>query len=164
MDPVKGEFAYENLLERLRAAELRPTAARISILQTIEASALPLTAEQVYRHMLQRGTRVSVGTVYRAAQQFEAKGLLLREWDRQRKALYRIKPSDQDARLRLVCQDCGYSVACNDDELLASLQRLARSQGLLLADEAVAIPCACRHCEGTEAPTLRVCPLVQKKA
>ena len=145
-----------NVIARLHNARLRLSIARIGVMQVLQgAEPEPLGAEDVYRRMSERGTRTSLGTVYRATKELEAHGLLLREWGRQRKAVYRVKPSGFDAhRLRLVCQDCGHSVAFSDGALLDALERVAHAQGLALAGKAVAIPCECRGCD---APAERPC-------
>ena len=55
------------VMERLRTSGIRPTIARIGVLQVIGAVAPGrICAEDVFRQMLLRGTRVSIGTVYRA--------------------------------------------------------------------------------------------------
>lgn len=132
-----------SVLRRLRAAKLRPTVARIGVLQTIEASPTPVSAEEVFRQMLLRGTRVSMGTVYRAMHQFESDGLLLREWDRNRKALYSIKPAGLDtAALRLVCPDTGRVLVMEDAVLHAHLLSAARHHGVALEGHALSVQVA----------------------
>jgi len=124
-----------SFLQRLRATRLRPTVARIGVLQVIE-SAQPagLDADAVFRRLLQRGTPASVGTVYRVIQQLQAHGLLLREWGARRKAVYRLKPAgfEQHAH-RLVCRRCQHSVAFDEPQLHAALQALPALEGLRLA-------------------------------
>lgn len=107
---------------------------------------------------------VSLGTVYRAMNELEMHGLLLREWGPHRRALYRIKPAGFDEhRLRLVCQGCGRGVALTDDALLNAVDRLAQSQGLSLAGTVLAIPCECRNCRNANAQPagLHLGPLVK---
>ena len=54
------------ILQRLRTAGLRPTAARIGVLQVIQAAgAAGIGADETFRQMLLRGTHVSTSTVYR---------------------------------------------------------------------------------------------------
>ena len=138
------------ILQRLRAAQLRPTMARIGVLQVIEAAApASICAEDVFRGLLQRGTPVSGGTVYRALQQCEAAGLLLREWDGKRKAHYRAKPNGFDAApLRLVCIDTGRTIVLDDAELHARLIAAARREGLDLTGQALAIHAECERSLG----------------
>jgi len=120
------------ILQRLRTTGLRPTMARIGVLQVIEAaSPAAVCAEEVFRRMMLRGTRASMGTVYRVIHQLEAAGLLLREWDANRKAHYRIKPAERDvATILLVCRESGRSVVLTDGDLHARLVAAARREGL----------------------------------
>lgn len=148
------------LLARLRQAELRPTIARISILQIVGAAeSRAWSADDVHRQMILRGTRTSIGTVYRAIHQLEAKGLLLREWSPSRKALYRTKPAEHDAQMhRFVCRSCARSIAFTDPELQARLQWIAQAQGFDLVAHTVAIHVDCVGCSRTslagEAPRI----------
>ncbi|MGJ7543493.1 Fur family transcriptional regulator [Variovorax sp. LT1R16] len=127
--------------QRLRAARLRPTMARIGALQTVEAAAPErLCAEEVFRRMMLRGTHASIGTVYRTLQQLEAVGLLRKEWGAGRKAFYGLGPVDGgDASLRLVCGHSGRSVLLDDPELHARLVALASAQGMDLAGQTLTL-------------------------
>ncbi|WP_326536743.1 Fur family transcriptional regulator [Pseudorhodoferax sp.] len=129
------------VLQRLRAARLQPTVARIGLLQVLEAAAPHcLSAEDLFQQMLRRGTRVSVGTVYRVVQQLHAAGLLVHEWDLQRRALYGVKPEGFDGQaVRLVCRDTGRTVTLADEELHARLLAAAARQGQDLRGQALTV-------------------------
>lgn len=124
--------ASATVLQRLRSADLRPTIARISILQVIDAQAPGrLCVEDVFRQLLRRGLKVSNGTVYRVTNELEAAGLLVREWSRSRKAYYRSRLLRHSARtLRLVCGASGRSLELEDDELLERLLAAAGRHGM----------------------------------
>lgn len=145
------------ILQRLRMAGLRLTIARIGVLQVIETSGeTSISAEDVFRQMMRRGTPSSIGTVYRVIHQFEAAGLLLREWGAKRTALYRLKPEGFDDRvLRLLCRACGRDMAVADTDLHEQLERVARQQGLRLGNHPVTIELTCAGCIP---PGLSHCP------
>jgi Fe2+ or Zn2+ uptake regulation protein len=129
-----------NARQRLEAARLRPTVARIAVLQTLGAAAPEvLCTEALFRLMLQRGVRASAGTAYRAVRKLLVHGLLEREWDDQRRAVYRIAAPDAGAQLRLVCRDSGRSIALDDAELHARLLATAQRQGLRLSSRGITI-------------------------
>lgn len=66
-----------SVLHHLRRAGLRPTVARIAILQVVQADPAPgIGADEAYLRLLQRGTRTSLSTVYRTLAQLQAAGLL----------------------------------------------------------------------------------------
>lgn len=117
------------ILKRLRAAGLRLTVPRICVLQVIESAApRGVCADDIFRQTFERGTKISTGTVYRAIGQLEEAGLVVREWDANRKAHYRIPLNDTDRMsLRLVCPDTGRLSLLADpalhDALLAAAQR-----------------------------------------
>ena len=65
-------------MQRLRAAGLRPTVARIGVLQVLLSSAPhALSRDEIYRQLYLRGTPVSVGTVMQVVAQLSRLGELL---------------------------------------------------------------------------------------
>lgn len=63
----------------LRKVGLKVTHPRIRILDILEsASPSHLTAEDIYRHLLEHGDDIGLATVYRVLTQFEAAGLVLK--------------------------------------------------------------------------------------
>lgn len=66
-----------SVLQHLRRAGLRPTVARIAILQVVQAAPAPgIGADDAYLRLLERGTRASLSTVYRTFAQLQSVGLL----------------------------------------------------------------------------------------
>ncbi len=120
------------VLQQLRTAGLRPTVARIGILQVLGASApQAICAETVFHSMRQRGIQTSMGTIYRGIHLLQEHGLVLRAWSEERKALYRLKPAEQAAQpLRLVCCASGKSVLLYDERLHQYLADMAEREGL----------------------------------
>ena len=67
--------------QELRNAGLKVTLPRLKILQILEASGdspQHLSAEDVYRALLEAGEEVGLATVYRVLTQFESAGLVSR--------------------------------------------------------------------------------------
>lgn len=121
------------LLQRLRDAGLRPTTARIGILQVIQAAgACGVAADDVFRQMLLRGTRVSVSTVYRAIHQLEFLGVLLQgRSDHSLRTTYRLGPvAQQPVEVRMACRGCARSVALPGAQLRSEVERRAAEQGM----------------------------------
>ena len=68
---------YSALIERLRAAGLRPTRQRLALSRLLhEGGNRHISAEQLHEEALATGARVSLATVYNALHQFTAAGLL----------------------------------------------------------------------------------------
>ena len=64
--------------EDLRNAGLKVTHPRLRILSLLEqAKPRHMTAEDIYRHLLEHGEDIGLATVYRVLTQFEAAGLVL---------------------------------------------------------------------------------------
>lgn len=126
--------ACPSLLQRLRDAGLRPTTARIGILQVIQAAgACGVAADEVFRQMLLRGTRVSVSTVYRAIHQLEFLGVLLQgRGEHSQRTLYSLCPVDaaETAVVRMACRGCARSVALPGAQLRSEVERRAAEQGV----------------------------------
>lgn len=67
--------------QELRKAGLKVTLPRVKILQLLEqsdATSTHLSAEDVYKHLMETGEDVGLATVYRVLTQFEAAGLVTR--------------------------------------------------------------------------------------
>lgn len=66
-----------SVMQRLRAAGLRPTVARIGVLQVLLSSAPnTLSRDEIYRQLYLRGTPVSVGTVMQVVAQLSKLGVV----------------------------------------------------------------------------------------
>jgi len=150
--------ASSSVPQRLREAGLRPTVARVGVLQVIETAApARICTEDMFRQMLLRGSRVNIGTVYRVAQELHNAGMLLREWGGNGKIHYRLKHSNANTQsVRLICRRSGRSVVLADADLYASLLKAASREGLHLEGQDLAIQVDdlfARHDPATQAGT-----------
>lgn len=94
------------------------------ILDTINASTDHPTEEQVYLHLKERGTKVSMATVYNNLASLYAKGLI-------RKVAVPGFPDRYDNVTRhdhLVCQNCGRLVDVSLEDFTESIQRDSGAQ------------------------------------
>jgi Fur family ferric uptake transcriptional regulator len=65
--------------KELRQAGLKVTLPRLKILEILEdASLRHMSAEDIYKHLLEEGEDIGLATVYRVLTQFEAAGLVTR--------------------------------------------------------------------------------------
>jgi Fur family ferric uptake transcriptional regulator len=65
--------------KELHQAGLKVTLPRLKILEILEDSTLRhMSAEDIYKHLLQEGEDIGLATVYRVLTQFEAAGLVTR--------------------------------------------------------------------------------------
>nr|WP_312989935.1 transcriptional repressor [Comamonas koreensis] len=143
------------ILKRLREAKLRPTVARIGVIQIFKAAGSgAIGADDVYRSLARRGTRSSMGTVYRILSQCTNAGILLREWDGKRTALYRLKPlDDEEPTLSLSCRRCGHQMVVDDAVLLEYVVRIAKREGVSVGAGQINIELPCGQCSRVRATT-----------
>ncbi|HZW50263.1 MAG TPA: ferric iron uptake transcriptional regulator [Rudaea sp.] len=77
--------------EELRKAGLKVTQPRMRILEILETSSgKHMTAEDIYRELIQHHSDVGLATVYRVLTQFEAAGLVLKHNFEGGQAIYEI--------------------------------------------------------------------------
>lgn len=138
----------DSLIQLLRSAKLRPTVGRVNVMRVLEtAGDQPLSADDVFRCLMIQGEQCNLGSVYRTLQQCEAAGMLLREWDAQRRSLYRIKPAGGDSRaVCLVCRSCARSFALDDTLLYEHLARVMQQHAVRVADQPVQVEITCAGC------------------
>jgi Fur family ferric uptake transcriptional regulator len=78
--------------EDLRAAGLKVTVPRLKILNILEKSAEShLSADDIYRQLVEAGEDVGIATVYRVLTQFESSGLVIRHNFDNGSAVYEIE-------------------------------------------------------------------------
>ena len=101
-------------IAQLKGNGLKVTGPRLKILDLFESHADEhLSAEDVYRILLDDGTEVGVATIYRVLTQFEQAGILLRHHFETGKAVYELNKGDNEEIERLqdkIAQDNGYRI------------------------------------------------------
>lgn len=88
---AREDLGCPALQARLRAAGIRPTAARIDVLQALDAEMpSPVRIEDLYRRMISQGAQASIRTARRVLCLLESKGVVQRAQDADCKAAYRL--------------------------------------------------------------------------
>lgn len=111
----------------LKKAGLKTTQPRTLILQLLESNAnRHLSAEEVYRRLLENGEDVGLATVYRVLTQFEAAGLVTRHhFEGGKLAVFELDHGTHHDHL--MCVKCGKIFEFSDD-LIEERQRLIAQQ------------------------------------
>lgn len=148
------------MLQRLRTVGLRPTTARIGVLQVIQAAgSAGIRADEVFLQMLQRGTHVSASTVYRIVNELQTLGVLLHDRSDRRHTLFRLRPvaPPPTADVRIACRRCERSATLPGAQLRNELELRAAEKGLqpLTAGLVLQVDClgcnsAAEHCQPQE--------------
>src|SRR3954453_6719551 len=102
--------------EELKSSGLKATLPRIKILEVFQQSVeRHLTAEDVYKALLNDGSDIALATVYRVLMQFEQAGILARSHFESGKAVFELNEGKHHDHL--VCIDCGRVEEFYDPEI-----------------------------------------------
>lgn len=122
----------------IRKAGLKVTLPRVKILEILESSdARHMTAEDVYKELLERGEEIGLATVYRVLTQFVNAGLAEKHHFEGGQAVFELDRGHHHDHI--VCQQCG-KVSEFYDETIESCQRaIAAKQGFEITDHSLII-------------------------
>ena len=126
----------------LKTIGLKVTAPRLKILNLFENSTVRhLSAEDVYRLLLNDGLDVGLATVYRVLTQFEQAGLLKRHHFESGKAVFELNQGHHHDHL--VCINCGKVEEFLDPEIEQRQNRVAKERGFAIREHALYLYAEC---------------------
>ncbi len=130
----------------LKKAGLKITLPRLKILQILESRQMRhMSAEDVYKALLQSGEDVGLATVYRVLTQFEAAGLVSRHHFEEGHSVYELNQGDHHDHI--LCIKCG-KVDEFSDEIIEQRQReIAQKAGYEITDHCLYIYGICKSCQ-----------------
>ena len=129
-------------LDELKSTGLKATLPRLKILEVFHnAKQRHMTAEDVYRVLLEERSDIGLATVYRVLMQFEQAGLLSRSNFESGKAIYELNEGQHHDHL--VCLDCGRVEEFFDSEIERRQQLVAQSRGFSLQEHALSLYAHC---------------------
>jgi Fur family ferric uptake transcriptional regulator len=112
----------------LRNAGLKVTLPRVKILQMLEASAdRHLSAEDVYKALLESGEDVGLATVYRVLTQFESAGLVDRHNFDGGHSVFELAKGDHHDHM--VCMESGKVIEFHNDKIEELQLQIAQEHG-----------------------------------
>jgi Fur family ferric uptake transcriptional regulator len=134
----------------LKNAGLKATLPRIKILQMLESSPeRHLSAEDIYKSLLEGGEDVGLATVYRVLTQFESAGLVSRHHFEGGHSVFELNVGKHHDHI--LCVKCG-KVEEFVDEMIEQRQRaIAKKAGFSMTDHSLyiyGICAACQHLKG----------------
>ena len=139
--------------EELKSSGLKATLPRIKILEVFQQAAQRhMTAEDVYKVLLNEGSDIGLATVYRVLMQFEQAGILSRNHfeagNEAGKAVFELNEGKHHDHL--VCVNCGRVEEFYDAEIERRQQEIAKERGYKLQDHALALYVICERegCSG----------------
>jgi len=129
-------------IDELKNNGLKATLPRLKILEVFQSGAQRhMTAEDVFRHLLNDNADIGLATVYRVLTQFEQAGILSRNHFESGKAVYELNEGQHHDHV--VCLDCGRVEEFYDPEIESRQQAVALSKGFVIADHALSLYAHC---------------------
>jgi Fur family ferric uptake transcriptional regulator len=129
-------------IDELKSTGLKATLPRLKILDVFQQGVQRhMTAEDVFRVLLDERTDIGLATVYRVLTQFEQAGILLRSHFESGKAVYELNEGQHHDHL--VCLDCGRVEEFYDAEIEKRQHDVARDKGFDIADHALSLYAHC---------------------
>jgi Fur family ferric uptake transcriptional regulator len=136
-------------IEELKSTGLKATVPRLKVLEIFQkGTQRHMTAEDVFRVLLQDRSDVGLATVYRVLTQFEQAGILTRSNFEGGKAVYELNEGQHHDHL--VCLDCGKVEEFYDAEIENRQNAVAKSKGFAIADHALSLYA---HCTKDKCPS-----------
>ncbi len=126
----------------LKTIGLKTTLPRLKILNLFENSKIRhLSAEDVYKILINEGEDIGLATVYRVLTQFEQAGLLERQHFEGGKAVFELKSDGHHDHL--VCLQCGRVEEFYDAEIEKRQIKVAKDRGFTLHEHSLSLYADC---------------------
>lgn len=120
----------------LKKAGLKTTVPRLKILGILEESRVRhMTAEDVYKELLDAGEDIGLATVYRVLTQFETAGLVIRHNFEGGRSVFEL--DDEGHHDHIVCVECGRVFEFYDKTIEDRQRKVAEHAGFVLQDHSL---------------------------
>ena len=128
--------------KNLKQAGLKTTQPRLKVLDVLETSPIHhMTAEDVYKRLLETEQEIGLATVYRILTQFETAGLVIRHNFEGGRALYEL---DNGAHHdHMVCVECGKVFEFVDRTIEQQQRNVADKAGFSMEDHSLSLYGVC---------------------
>lgn len=124
--------------QELRKAGLKITLPRLKILEILENdSNRHLSAEDIYKDLLDSGEEIGLATVYRVLTQFEAAGLVTRHNFEGGHSVFEL--DDGEHHDHMVCVETGEVIEFTSEEIERLQHEVAEEHGFELLDHSLVL-------------------------
>ncbi|WP_416760267.1 ferric iron uptake transcriptional regulator [Roseateles sp. So40a] len=131
-----------NRSDEIKNSGLKATLPRIKILEIFQnAKQRHMTAEDVYKALLDERADIGLATVYRVLTQFEQAGLLSRNHFESGKAVFELNEGHHHDHL--VCLTCGFVEEFYDPQIEERQHAIAQERGFQLQEHSLALYANC---------------------
>jgi len=122
--------------DALKEAGLKITSPRVKILSLLQhPDNQHISAEDLYRKLLEQEDEVGVATVYRVLNQFDDAGIVTRHHFEGGKSVFEL--ANQYHHDHLVCLTCGEVIEFNDDLIEKQQMLIAEEHGIKLTNHSL---------------------------
>jgi Fur family ferric uptake transcriptional regulator len=129
----------------LKQAGLKTTLPRLRVLSILENSKVRhLSAEDVYKELLEDEGSIGLATVYRVLTQFEDAGLVIRHNFEGERSVFEL--NDEDHHDHMVCVKCGSVTEFLDKRIEAQQEKVAEDHGFNIQDHSLTLYGLCKRC------------------
>lgn len=133
----------------LRAAGLKATLPRRKILEVMESrTSRHMSAEDIYRLLLEADEDVGLATVYRVLTQFESAGLVTKHHFEGGHSVYELDQGNHHDHI--LCVKCGKVEEFVDEVIEARQRDIAEKAGFSMTDHCLYIYGVCAECRAEE--------------
>lgn len=130
----------------LKDAGLKVTLPRMKILEILESSEQRhMSAEEVYKYLIETGKDIGMATVYRVLTQFEAAGLVARHNFESGHSVYEINQGQHHDHI--LCIRCGKVDEFLDEVIEQRQKEIAKQSGYEMTDHSLYIYGVCENCQ-----------------
>jgi Fur family ferric uptake transcriptional regulator len=131
-----------NRSDEIKNSGLKATLPRIKILEIFQTTQQRhMTAEDVYKALLDERADIGLATVYRVLTQFEQAGLLSRNHFESGKAVFELNEGHHHDHL--VCLNCGFVEEFYDPQIEERQHAIALDRGFQLQEHSLALYANC---------------------
>ena len=135
----------QNNIDNLKSTGLKATLPRLKILEIFQTTKQRhMTAEDVFRVLLNERSDIGLATVYRVLMQFEQAGILLRSNFEGAKAVYELNEGQHHDHL--ICTSCDKVEEFYDPEIEKRQQMVAQQRGWSIQDHSMSLYGLCAAC------------------
>lgn len=122
----------------LRKAGLKATLPRMKILQLLEdSSEKHLSAEDIYKFLLEEDEDVGIATVYRVLHQFETAGIVIKHYFDSGHSVYELNQGGHHDHM--VCLNTGKVIEFKNEEIERLQKEIAEEYGYQLEDHSLVL-------------------------
>ena len=131
--------------QELRNAGLKVTLPRVKILEILEKSVTRhISAEEMYKALLESGEDIGLATVYRVLTQFETAGLVTRHHFEGGHSVFELNQGTHHDHI--LCVKCGRVDEFVDPEIESRQKKIASAKGYEMTDHSLYIYGICSSC------------------